>query len=269
MNKTLGLAALAVVIIAAAIVYYLFFSQPRLTQSQLERALEAQRAVQGIQAAEAAASAAAPGAASTTPASTASPEKSAKKSDQETQQEPAPAGAWPKETPDVFKVRFECSHGNFVAEFHKEWAPLGVARFYELASTNFYNDARFFRVVPGFMAQFGIPADPALAAEWRTKTIKDDPVKQKNVKGMITFAKTAAPNSRSTQLFINTGSNEFLDSQGFAPIGRVVEGLDVVERINAEYGEKPNQQMIQMQGNAYLKQAFPNLDYIKRIVPVE
>ncbi len=265
MNKTLGLAALAAAIVAAGAVYYLFFSQPRLTQTQLDRALEAQRAAHGIQAAEAAENAAAPGAAQTAPAGAVS----AKEPDQETQQKPAPAGAWPKEAPDVFKVRFECSHGDFVAEFHKEWAPLGVARFHELASANFYNGARFFRVVPGFMAQFGIPADPALAAEWRTRTIKDDPVKQKNVRGMITFAKTAAPNSRSTQLFINTGSNEFLDSQGFAPIGRVIEGMDVVERINAEYGETPNQQMIQMQGNAYLEQMFPKLDYIKRIVPVE
>jgi len=265
MKKPLGLAALAAAVVAAGAVYFFFFSQPRLTQTQLDRALESQRAAQGIRTADAAENADPQRAAQAAPAGVASAEEPVQK----TQQEPAPAGAWPKEAPDVFKVRFECSHGNFVAEFHKEWAPLGVARFHELARANFYNDARFFRVVPGFMAQFGIPADPALAAEWRTKTIKDDPVKQKNVRGMITFAKTAAPNSRSTQLFINTGSNEFLDSQGFAPIGRVIEGMDVVERINAEYGEKPNQQMIQMQGNAYLDQMFPKLDYIKRIVPLE
>lgn len=262
MTKNYALAALVAAIVAAGAVYYFVFASPRLTQGKMDRALEAQRAKQGMQVAEAAENTEAkPETKTETPPAPAGAQPA-----EETKSNPKPEKAWAKEAPNVFKVRFECSHGDFVAEFHKDWAPLGVARFHELASINFYNDARFFRVVPNFMAQFGIPADPALAAKWREKTIKDDPVTQKNVKGMITFAKTAAPNSRSTQLFINTGVNTFLDGQGFAPIGKVIEGLDVVERINAQYGETPDQQMIQMQGNTYLEKAFPKLDYIKRIV---
>jgi peptidyl-prolyl cis-trans isomerase A (cyclophilin A) len=168
-------------------------------------------------------------------------------------------------------VRFECSHGDFTAEINEDWAPKGVARFMELAEGGFFEDIAFFRVVTQprpFVVQFGIHGDPAVSSQWRSNTIADDPNKQPNVAGTITFA-TSGPNSRTTQLFINLGDNTFLDGQGFSPIGRVTEGMEVVKSICDEYGERPNQMQIQMQGNAYLQQQFPNLDYIKRIVIVE
>jgi len=168
-----------------------------------------------------------------------------------------------EQAPEVFKVTFETTKGNFVVEVHREWAPLGVDRFYNLVKNGFYDNAKFFRVVPNFVVQFGIPADPRVAAAWRTRTIQDDPVKESNVKGTITFA-TAGPNSRTTQVFINYADNSRLDRMGFAPFGKVIEGMEVVESINAEYGERPNQGMIQAQGNAYLDREFPNLDGIKR-----
>jgi len=177
--------------------------------------------------------------------------------------------AWPEEAPDVFKLKFECSHGEIVIEVHKDWAPIGVEHFYELAKMGYYDGVRFFRVVPGFMAQFGISGDPDMTRKYGNKNIKDDPVKKSNTPGMVTYAKTGAPNSRSTQLFINTGNNSFLDSQGFAPFAKVVEGMDVVKNINSEYREKPNQTMIRGQGNEYLNKNFPNLDYIKDVKFVE
>lgn len=176
---------------------------------------------------------------------------------------------WPETAPDVFKVKFECSHGDILIEVHKEWAPIGAEHFFGLAKMGFYEEARFFRVVPNFMAQFGLNADPAMTQGIGGKSIKDDPVKQSNTPGMITYAKTQMPNSRSTQLFINTGNNTFLDSQGFAPFGKVLEGMDVVKAINAEYGERPDQMSIRTQGNKYLNEKFPNLDYIKKVTYVE
>ncbi|MCA9443875.1 MAG: peptidylprolyl isomerase [Candidatus Omnitrophica bacterium] len=181
----------------------------------------------------------------------------------------AEASSWPETAPDVFKVKLECSHGDIILEVHKDWAPIGVEHFYELAKMGFYDGARFFRVVPGFMSQFGISGDPEMTRKYGEKNIKDDPVKLSNTPGMVTYAKTMAPNSRSTQLFINTGNNTFLDGQGFAPFARVVEGLDVVKKINSEYGEKPNQMKIRTEGNEYLNKAFPNLDYIEKVTFVE
>lgn len=169
---------------------------------------------------------------------------------------------------DVYKVKFETSKGDVIIEVHPEWAPLGAAQFKKAVEAGVYNDARFFRVVKGFMVQFGIPADPALAAKWRDNRIKDDKVTQSNTKGYITFA-TSGPNSRTSQVFINYGDNKFLDSQGFAPFGKVVEGMDIVDSINAEYGETPDQGRIQSQGNAYLNKSFPNMDGIKKATIVE
>lgn len=184
--------------------------------------------------------------------------------------DPAAEGSkWPETAPDVFKVKFECSHGDILIEVHKEWAPIGAQHFFELAKMGFYEEARFFRVVPNFMAQFGLNADPAMTQGIGGKSIKDDPVKQSNTPGMVTYAKTQLPNSRSTQLFINTGNNTFLDSQGFAPFAKVLEGMDVVKAINAEYGERPDQMSIRTQGNKYLNEKFPNLDYIKKVTYVE
>jgi len=168
----------------------------------------------------------------------------------------------------VFRVKFETSTGDFVIEVQRDWAPLGADRFYNLARSGYFDGARFFRVIAGFMAQFGIHGEPAVAALWRSQQIPDDPVKQSNTRGMITFA-TAGPNTRTTQLFINYADNSRLDGGGFAPFGRVVEGMEVVDRLYSAYGEGapggrgPDQGRIQAEGNAYLERGFPQLDYVK------
>jgi peptidyl-prolyl cis-trans isomerase A (cyclophilin A) len=171
--------------------------------------------------------------------------------------------------PERFKARFETSKGDFIVEVHREWAPQGADRFYNLVKNGFYNDARFFRVISGFMAQFGINADPKVAAVWRTQAIKDDPVKQSNRRGWVSFA-MAGPNTRTTQLFINYGDNARLDGMGFPPFGRVIEGMDVVDRLYSGYGEGapqgkgPDQARIQREGNEYLTREFPELDSVKK-----
>ena len=168
-----------------------------------------------------------------------------------------------EKAPETFKVKFDSSVGPFVVEVHRAWAPNAADHFYTLVKNGFYDEARFFRVVPNFMVQFGINADPAVQTKFRN-SIKDDPVKQSNKKGYVTFAQTSAPNSRSTQIFINFKDNVFLDSQRFAPFGEVASGMDNVEKITSQYGEKPNQGSIQSEGNAYLKAQFPKLDYVKK-----
>lgn len=173
-----------------------------------------------------------------------------------------------EQAPAKYKVKFETTAGDFVVDVTREWAPIGADRFYEAVKGGFYDDCRFFRVVPGFMVQFGINGDPATQEKWREANIKDDPVRGSNKKGYVTFA-TAGPNTRTTQVFINFGDNAFLDKQGFAPFGIVSEGMDKVEKIESKYGEKPNQGAIQSQGNDYLKSKFPDLDYIKKATIVE
>ena len=170
---------------------------------------------------------------------------------------------WPEEAPDVFKVKFECTHGDFVVEVNKEWAPRGAERFYQLVKEGFYDDSAFFRVVPGFVVQFGLAGDPTVTAKWRNQRIQDDPVTQSNLPGYLTFA-TSGPNTRTTQLFINTGANSNLDNMGFAPFGKVVEGMEVVKEINSEYRERPNQGLITAEGNSYLRKNFPNITFIKK-----
>lgn len=163
------------------------------------------------------------------------------------------------------KVKLECTCGDFTVEIHDDWAPKGAARFLGLVEEGFFTGVRFFRVVTKprpFIVQFGIHGEPEVAAKWRDQRFPDDPVKQSNRKGTLTFA-TAGPNTRTTQLFINYGDNAFLDGQGFSPIGEVIEGMDIVEAISDEYGEAPDQGRIQQKGNAYLESSFPNLDYIK------
>jgi peptidyl-prolyl cis-trans isomerase A (cyclophilin A) len=153
--------------------------------------------------------------------------------------------------------------GSFVLAIHDDWSPLGAARFKELIDTQFFSGVRFFRVVEGFVAQFGIHGKPAVASEWRTKTIADDPVKESNKRGSIVFA-TSGKNSRTTQLFINFKDNANLDSMGFSPFGNVLgDGMKIVDRI-FKVGEAPDQGQIQSRGNQYLKREFPRLTYIEK-----
>jgi peptidyl-prolyl cis-trans isomerase A (cyclophilin A) len=165
--------------------------------------------------------------------------------------------------PDVFQASFTSTKGDFVIEVHRDWAPNAADRFYNLVKSGFFDDTRFFRVVDGFMVQFGINGDPAVASKWKNANIPDEPVKQSNKPGYVTFAKTGAPNSRSTQIFINYGDNTRLDAMGFAPFGQVVKGIDAVNAIYKGYGESPDQGAIQSQGNAYLDPKFPKLDGVK------
>ena len=170
--------------------------------------------------------------------------------------------------PAIYKARFETSRGVFVVQVMRSFAPSGADRFFNLVKNGFFDDVRFFRVVPDFMVQFGINGNPSIQTVWRDQNIKDDLVRQSNKRGFITFA-TAGPNTRSTQIFINYADNSFLDNMGFAPFGRVVEGMEVVDKINAQYREQPNQGRIQSEGNAYLTKEFPKLDYIKKATIVK
>jgi len=163
--------------------------------------------------------------------------------------------------PDSFRVVFETSRGPFVVQVNRPWAPKGVDRLYELVQQGFFDDSRFFRVVPGFVVQFGLSADPKLNERW-DKRIADDSVSQSNLRGTLTFA-TQGPDTRSHQLFINLADNPRLDAMGFSPIGRVVEGMNVVDSLYSGYGESPDQESIRTLGNAYLDRSFPKLDRIK------
>lgn len=165
-----------------------------------------------------------------------------------------------------FRVRFDVElpegPGSFTVLVHRDWAPIGAARFHELVSAGFYDNTRFFRVIPTFMVQFGLSGDPATNAEWRAKTIKDEPVTKSNKPGYISFAKTGAPNSRTTQLFINYVDNARLDGMGFAPFAEVEgDGMQVVKKIY-NCGEAPNQGSIQAEGNHYLDKQHPKLSKI-------
>jgi len=171
--------------------------------------------------------------------------------------------------PASYKARFDTSKGVFVIDIQRDWAPNGADRFYNLVKNGFYDNVRFFRVISGFMVQFGISGDPKISAPWRDARIADDPVKQSNKRGFITYA-MAGPNTRTSQVFINFGDNASLDSQGFSPFGRVASGMNVVDALNAEYGEGaprgrgPDQGRVQMEGNAYLARDFGKLDFVKK-----
>jgi peptidyl-prolyl cis-trans isomerase A (cyclophilin A) len=175
-----------------------------------------------------------------------------------------------EKAPDVFKARFDTSKGVIVIQATRAWAPIGADRFYNLVKNGFYDDTRFFRVLDDFMAQIGINGTPAIQENWRNATIFDDPVKQSNKRGFVTFAKSGAPNSRSTQIFINFKDNSSLDKSGFAPFGEVTTGMDVVDKLYSGYGEGapsgrgPEQGKLQAEGNAYLLKSFPKLDYVKK-----
>lgn len=175
---------------------------------------------------------------------------------------PGPS-ATPVRSPDSFRVRFETSKGNFTVAVKRALAPRGADRFYELVTIGYFTGVRFFRMVPGFIAQFGINGDPKVYAAWEKSTIPDEPMRIGNTRGTVAFA-TNGPDGRTVQLFISTGDNrQKLDRQRvFAPIGSVVEGMDVVDKLNAEYGEEPNNSRIAAKGNEYLQKWYPALDYI-------
>jgi peptidyl-prolyl cis-trans isomerase A (cyclophilin A) len=180
------------------------------------------------------------------------------------------------EAPSQFRVRLETTKGAIVLEVHRDWAPRGADRFYDLVRSGYFDDNRFFRVVAGRWAQFGINGDPKIASAWRTRTFPDDPPKQSNVRGTVAFA-FALPDTRTTQVYIAIGDlSATQDAQGFVPFGRVVEGMDVADRLNAEYGENAGsgiragkQQPLFDGGNAYLDREFPRLDRIlhARVIP--
>jgi len=176
-----------------------------------------------------------------------------------------------EQAPDKYQVKFDTSKGEFVLDITREWAPLGADRFYNLVKIGYYDGCKFFRNIEGFMVQFGMHGNPKVGAAWRAVPIKDDPVKKSNLRGYITFAKTPAPNSRTTQVFINFGDNTNLDKDGFAPFGKVIKGMNVVESLYNKYGGKPgnDQQQIAMEGNAYLEKTYPNLDYVKTATLVQ
>lgn len=172
--------------------------------------------------------------------------------------------------PEKFQIKFGTSKGNFIMEVYRDWSPHGADRLYYLAKHNFYDGVRFFRVINGFMAQFGYHGDPEVSKIWGAMTIPDDPVKQSNLRGYVSYAMSALPNSRSTQLFINFVDNSRLDGRGFAPLGKIIAGMEVVDKLFSGYGEGaprgrgPDQKRISEEGNNYLKKYFPKLDYIKK-----
>jgi len=185
--------------------------------------------------------------------------------------------SWSRQAPDQFKARFTTSQGDVVIEVTRDWAPLGADRFYNLVDNGFYDGCKFFRVISGFMAQFGINGDPEVSRVWREQRIQDDPNRQSNTRGRITFA-MAGPDTRTTQLFISFGDNTFLNGQGFSPFGEVVEGMDIVDALHDGYGEGaprgngPDQGRTQHEGNPYLDAKFPKLDHIIKariVVPDE
>ncbi len=191
----------------------------------------------------------------------------------ESDDEPHPALTDPsladEQAPQRFHVLFETTAGNFAVTAHRDWAPNGVDRFYNLVDIGYFEDIAIFRVIDGFMAQFGIHGQPQVNAAWRTSDIPDDPVVRSNTRGKLSFA-MRGPNTRTTQLFINFGNNSNLDGQGFSPFAEVIDGMDVVDSIYDGYGEGaprgqgPDQGRIQNEGNNYLRANFENLDYIER-----
>lgn len=179
-------------------------------------------------------------------------------------------------SPGTFRVRFETSRGDIVMDLNRDWAPLGVDRFYNLVRNGYYDGDRFFRVMKDRGAQVGVNGDPKISTLWRTRTIADDPRRESNVRGTVAFAAGVA-NGRATQIFINTSDNSAShDAEAFAPIGKIIEGMDVADALYSEYGETPGsclragrQDPLFDEGNAYLNRKFPRLDWIKRAAVVE
>jgi peptidyl-prolyl cis-trans isomerase A (cyclophilin A) len=171
--------------------------------------------------------------------------------------------------PAAFRALFDTTVGQFIIQVHRDWAPHGADRFYNLVKNRYYDGCRFFRVVPKFMAQFGIHGNPAVAEAWRDATIPADRSLRSNIRGRVTFAMSSEPTSRSTQVFINYGDNSRLDIDGFAPFGEVTSSMVLVELIFSGYGETPDQGRIEMEGNNFLIKFFPKLDFIKKATITE
>jgi len=197
------------------------------------------------------------------PAADASASQPAQQEAAAPQKQEAPA-SFQVHAPATFNVTFDTTKGPVVVEVHRDWAPIGADRFYELVKSGFFDGCRFFRVVPNFVVQFGIAGDPAVTRKWKDANLVDDPVLRHNVRGTLVYAKTGAPNSRTTQLFINLVDNSRLDADGFAPFATITSGMDAVDAIYAGYGEAPQQPLIESQGNAYLQPQFPKLDYVRK-----
>jgi peptidyl-prolyl cis-trans isomerase A (cyclophilin A) len=178
------------------------------------------------------------------------PRKSARKS------------AAPVQAPAAYRVTLDTSKGPVVIDVTRDWSPLGADRFYALVKSGYFDGARFFRIVPGFVVQIGLAGDPALTKKWSTRPIVDEPVKQSNTRGYVTFA-MSGKDSRTAQIFINLGDNARLDPMGFTPFGLVSSGMENVDLLNSEYGESPEQPKIEEEGNLYLQKEFPNLDFIR------
>ena len=173
-----------------------------------------------------------------------------------------------EKAPDLYKVKLETTKGDVILEIHRDWAPRGADRFYNLVKLGFYDQVAFFRVVDKFMVQFGLHGNPKVASAWKTAPIKDDERTQENKRGTISFA-NRGPNTRTTQVFINFSDHASLDQMDFAPFGKVIEGMEVVDSFHKEYGDSPpngsgpRQGEIERQGNPYLQRNFPKLDYLK------
>ncbi|HEY1302742.1 MAG TPA: peptidylprolyl isomerase [Vicinamibacterales bacterium] len=171
-----------------------------------------------------------------------------------------------EKAPDTYRARLETSQGVIVIEGHRDWAPNAADRFYNLVKNGFYDNARFFRVLSGFMAQFGLNADPDIQRAWSLAGLADEPTRQSNTRGFVSFARESSPNSRYTMVFINYKDNSYLDSEGFPPFGQVVTGMDVADKLYSGYGRTnvPDQRRIVSEGNAYLAAEYPQLDFITR-----
>jgi len=171
-----------------------------------------------------------------------------------------------EQAPATYRARFATSQGAFVVDVHRDWAPHAADRFYNLVKNGFYDNARFFRVLAGFMVQFGLNGDPDIQRPWSSAGLPDEPSKQSNLRGFVSFARESSPNSRFTMVFINYKDNSYLDSEGFPPFGQVVAGMEVADKLYSGYGRTnvPDQRRILSEGNAYLAAEYPKLDFITR-----
>jgi peptidyl-prolyl cis-trans isomerase A (cyclophilin A) len=250
--------------VAAAVMGTLFFGCKAKEQTAEAPPPEQPKAAEAPPTAKAEAPASAPAAAPAQPEATASSPAAVTK--QGYDRALLRASMLKDKAPETFQVKFATTRGDFVVTVNRSWAPIGADRFYNLVKHHFYDNASFFRVVPGFVVQFGISAYPPISAAWDKANIKDEPVTQTNKRGYLTYAKTSMPNTRSTQIFINLSDNAGLDGQGFSPFGFVdAQGMKVVDMLYDQYGDAggPDQDQISKQGKPYLDKGWPKLDSIK------